>query len=119
MSHVDQNVSRSEDDYYSIKLVAKDRPGEVVGGLFAWTTLNNLIFEYIWVDKNHRGKGLGTQLMEKMEGIAQERGCIASQAYAFSFQAPGFFEKMGYHIFGFSEGFPPPAKQFYIIKKYH
>jgi GNAT superfamily N-acetyltransferase len=119
MAHVDQNVSRSEDDFYSINLVAKDHLGELVGGLYAWTTLNNLIFEYIWVDEGHRGKGLGTQLMNRMESIAQERGCIASQAYSFSFQAPDFFEKMGYHILGFSEGFPPPVKQFYFIKKYN
>ena len=89
-----------------------------MGGLYAWTTLCNLIFEYIWVDKAHRGKGLGNQLMMEMEKIARERGCIASQAYTFSFQDPGFFEKMGYQIMGCSEGFPPPEKQFYFIKKF-
>jgi len=117
MEHSYQNLDHGIDGF-SIKLGAKDTAGELVGGLFAWTTLDNVIFEYIWVDETHRGQGLGTHLMQEMEQIAKEKGCIASQAYSFSFQAPAFFEKMGYQILGVSEGFPPPARQYYFIKKY-
>jgi len=102
-----------------IKLIIKDQSGEFVGGLSAWTTLQNLIFDYIWIEKRFRRKGLGRILMLEMEKIARESGCIASQAYCFSFHAPGFFEKMGYKIFAISNGYPPPTTELYLIKKYH
>jgi GNAT superfamily N-acetyltransferase len=101
-----------------IRLVVKDPEGKLVGGLSAWTTLQNLIFEHIWVDEKFRGKGLGRMLILEMERIAGENGCIASQAYCFSFQALGFCEKMGYKILGVSDGYPPPCHEFYLIKKY-
>jgi len=104
---------------FRIKLVVKDREGELIGGLSAWTTLNNLIFDHIWIEERYRGIGLGSALMQEMEGIARENGCIASQAYCFSFQAIGFFEKMRYRILGTSDGYPPPIKEYYLIKKYN
>lgn len=102
-----------------IKLVIRDQSGEFVGGLSAWTTLQNLIFDYIWIEKTFRGKGLGRGLMLEMEKIARENGCIASQAYCFSFQASGFFEKMGYKILGISNSYPSPVTESYLIKKYN
>ena len=104
---------------FRIKLVIRDQAGEFVGGLSAWTTLQNLIFDSIWIEKRFRGKGLGRILMLEMEKIARESGCIASQAYCFSFQAPGFFAKMGYKKLGISNGYPPPATELYLIKKYN
>ena len=55
----------------------------------------------------------------EMERIAKENGCIASQAYCFSFQASGFFEKIGYKILGVSNGYPGNVNEFYLIKKYN
>jgi len=115
--HVKAHVGDG-DKGISIKLVIKDQQGELIGGLYAWTTLRNLIFEHIWIEERYRRKGLGQMLMREGERIARENGCIASQAYSFSFQVPGFFEKMGYKILGVSKGYPHPVKEFYLIKKY-
>lgn len=101
-----------------IKLVIRGQDGELIGGLSAWTTLRNLIFECVWVEERFCRKGLGRMLVMEMERIARENDCIASQAYCFSFQAPGFFEKMGYKILGVSNGYPPPVNELYLIKKY-
>jgi GNAT superfamily N-acetyltransferase len=101
-----------------IKLVIRDRGCELIGGLTAWTTLRNLIFECVWVEERFRRKGLGRMLVMEMERIARENGCIASQAYCFSFQAPEFFEKMGYKTLGVSDGYPLPVRELYLIKRY-
>jgi GNAT superfamily N-acetyltransferase len=101
-----------------IRLVIKNPEGELIGGLSAWTTLQNLIFDAIWIEQEYRGRGLGTKLMLEMEKIARKNGCIASQASCFSFQAPGFFEKMGYKTLGISDGYPSPNREFYLVKKY-
>ncbi len=101
-----------------IRLVAKDQANVLIGGLSAWTTLSNLIFNHIWIQEKFRRKGLGRMLMTEMEKIARENACLASQAYCFSFQAPGFFQKMGYQVLGESDGYPPPVREYYLIKKY-
>ena len=115
--HVKLNIGDG-DKGIKIRLVLKDQAGELIGGLSAWTTLSNLIFDHIWIAEGFRGKGLGRRLMMEMERIARENGCIASQAYCFSFLAPGFFQKMGYSVLGVSNGYPPPVEEFYLIKKY-
>jgi GNAT superfamily N-acetyltransferase len=115
--HVKLNVGDG-DKGMKIRLILKDQVGGLIGGLSAWTTLSNVVFDHIWIAERFRGKGLGRRLMLEMEGIAKENGCIASQAYCFSFQALGFFEKMGYLVLGVSNGYPPPAEEYYLIKKY-
>lgn len=102
----------------SIKLVIKDQVGQLIGGLSAWSTLQNLIFEYIWIEEQLRRQGLGKKLILEMEKIVRENNCIASQAYCFSFQDLGFLEKMGYQILGVSDVYPDPVKEYYLIKKY-
>jgi len=36
---------------------------------------------------------------------------------AFS-SSPEFFQKLGYDVFGISEDYPEPTKEYYLIKKY-
>jgi GNAT superfamily N-acetyltransferase len=113
-------ISHIGDEYkgISIKLIIKDQEGNLAGGLLGWTTLQNLIFEHIWIEEDFRRKGMGRKLMQEMEMIAEEQGCMASQAYCFSFQALGFLEKLGYKTLGVSDGYPHPVKEYYLIKKY-
>jgi len=115
--HVKLNVGDG-DKGIKIRLILKGKVGDLVGGLSAWTTLSNVIFDHIWIAEEFRGKGLGKRLMMEMERIARENGCIASQAYCFSFLAPSFFQKMGYSVLGVSNGYPPPVEEVYLIKKY-
>ena len=101
-----------------IQLVMQDRQGQVVGGLLAGTTIQNMYIEHLWVDKPYRGLGYGTKLMLTADRIAQEHGCIACQTYCLSFQAPEFFQKLGYETYGISDGYPKPVQEYYLIKRY-
>jgi len=116
---VDEHVGAERDNPgIAIRLVAKDGTGRVVAGLLAWTTLRNMILDGVWVEGSCRGKGLGTRLMMEAERIARDAGCIACQTYSFSFQAPGFFQKLGYLTYGVSDGYPPPATESYFLKRF-
>jgi len=116
---VDEHVGSERDNPgITIRLVAKDATGQVGGGLLAWTTLRNMILDDVWVDESCRGRGLGTRLMMEAERIARNAGCIACQTHSFSFQAPGFFQKLGYVTYGVSDGYPPPATESYFIKRF-
>jgi GNAT superfamily N-acetyltransferase len=117
-SHVDKFVG-DEKNGIGIKLVLKDPNGETVGGLHAWTTIHNLLVEFVWVDEEYRGAGLGTQLLKRAESIAkQKNACIAALVCPMSFHSPGFFRKNGFQEFGYSDGYPEPFREYYFIKKF-
>ena len=46
------------------------------------------------------GSGLGTQLVALAEKEAISRGCHGAVLYTVQFQAPGFYEKLGFREFG-------------------
>ena len=100
-----------------IRLVVKDQE-KVVGGLLAWMPLMNMTIEHIWLDEGYRGLGYGCKLMLEAEKIAQEHRCIACLTYSFSFQSPGFFQKLGYETFGIDDGYPDPIEEHYLTKKF-
>jgi ribosomal protein S18 acetylase RimI-like enzyme len=114
--YVDECIGDKRDGI-SIKLAVKDRTDHVAGGLLAFTTMRNLVIEHIWVDERYRGVGLGRKLVMGAERRAKENGCIAVQTYALSFQAPAFFQKLGYEVFGVSDGYPNPVQEYYLIKR--
>jgi GNAT superfamily N-acetyltransferase len=117
-SHVDQFVG-DEKNGIGIKLLLKNPDGETIGGLHAWTTIQNLLIEFVWVDEAYRSAGLGTQLLSHAEAIAIEKdSCIAALACPMSFHSPEFFKKQGFQEFGYSDGYPAPFKEFYLIKKF-
>ncbi len=55
--------------------------------------------------------------MLKAEQTAQERGCAHAYLDTFSFQALGFYERLGYKIFGVLEDFPPSHQRYFLQKQ--
>lgn len=52
-----------------------------------------------------------------MEDFAVEKGCRFIYLDTFSFQAPGFYKKNGYEIFGMLEDHPKGFNQYFLHKK--
>ena len=65
-----------------------------------------------------RGEGLGARLMNQAEDQAKLRGCRGAQVDTVSFQAPGFYEKLGFRIIGTVEGFPTGHDRHFLVKDY-
>jgi GNAT superfamily N-acetyltransferase len=74
--------------------------GEVVGGIAGHTSLGLLFIDLIFVPESHRGQGVGVRAMAAAEREAAERGCTHAVLYTIAFQAPGFYERLGYEAFG-------------------
>jgi GNAT superfamily N-acetyltransferase len=70
--------------------------GAVIGGLWGITLYDWLQVELLVVPESMRGVGLGRKLIAKAEEAAQARGCVGVWLDTFSFQAPGFYERLGY-----------------------
>lgn len=88
----------------------------LVGGLLGFTFLGALSIEVLWVDEAWRGRGVGRALVVEVEAEAVRRGCRLAQTDTFAFQAPGFYERLGYVRFGSLDGYADGHVRHYLRK---
>ena len=70
--------------------------GDVIAGFNGHTWGGCCELTHVWVDERYRGQGLGAVLLRSAEAEAVARGCAQVVLATHSFQAPGFYERMGY-----------------------
>ncbi len=76
--------------------ITDENDGVFRGGLAATRDFDTLYIEYLVVDPAFRGKGVGEGLIREAERIAAEKGVKRIRLMTYSFQAPLFYEKMGF-----------------------
>jgi GNAT superfamily N-acetyltransferase len=69
---------------------------ELVAGISGWTWGQAAGIGMTWVREDHRGTGVGTNLLTAFESEAKRRGCTHVFVTSFTFQAPGFYQRHGY-----------------------
>ena len=72
----------------------------IIGGLWGHLAADWLTIELLYVPDELRRRGIGSSLMKEAEEIAAKRGCVGIKLDTHTFQAPGFYEKLGYRAFG-------------------
>jgi GNAT superfamily N-acetyltransferase len=90
--------------------------GEFAAGLLGFTHFNHFFVSAIYVEQPFRKEGIGRELMARAEALALEQGCAAIYLDTFDYQAPGFYEKLGFKIFGKLEDYPPGHERLYLVK---
>ena len=75
------------------------RDGVMLGGLVARTGRGWLYIDYLALPMAEQGAGIGRRLMAMAEQEATARGCTGAYLNTFQFQAPAFYEKLGYREF--------------------
>ncbi|MBU4133674.1 MAG: GNAT family N-acetyltransferase [Proteobacteria bacterium] len=71
----------------------------------------------LWVSEENRKKQIGERLLFKAERTAKKKGCHSACLYTYSFQAPAFYEKHGYSIFGILENYYKKHSKLYMKKR--
>ena len=95
----------------------EDESERKLAGLTGETFGNWLCINYLFVAENLRNKGIGTKIVLSAEDEARKRNCKYVFVDTFSFQAPKFYEKLGYkEVFSLNE-YPYTGKRHYYIKK--
>ena len=89
---------------------------QIVAGLAGETYCGWLFVKYLWVSDELRGRGIGRELMARAEARARELGCHSAWLDTFSFQARGFYEKLGYEEFGRLD-YPPDHHRHFLRKR--
>jgi GNAT superfamily N-acetyltransferase len=112
------NVEESGiDDARALAVVATDpETNEVVGGLLGRTSLGLLFVDLLFLPSALRGSGTGSRILRLAEEEARRRGCFAAMLYTISFQAPGFYERHGYRVFGTIPCNPPGTSRVFLTK---
>ncbi|MDE4085051.1 GNAT family N-acetyltransferase [Planococcus maritimus] len=100
-----------------LNVVLKDDDGAIRGGITATTFWQHLHVDFLWVDERLRGQGQGKLLLEKMEQAAKEHGGRLITLDTFSFQAPDFYKRNGYEVFGMLEDHPKGFSQYFLQKR--
>jgi GNAT superfamily N-acetyltransferase len=93
-----------------------DAQQQMLGGIIGYTIWNWLDIDLFWLDASVRRHGYGSQMIRQAEAEAQRRGCQHSKVGTYSFQARGFYEKMGYRVVGQIDDFPPGATDYTLVK---
>lgn len=99
-----------------IAIAAMDQ-GKIAGGLIAKQTYESIYINLLAVDEGYREQRIGSQLMQKIEEIALQRGMIHLTLTTKSYQALAFYQKNGYEIFGSLEDMPMRGVTKYYLHK--
>jgi GNAT superfamily N-acetyltransferase len=88
-------------DRKALAVIVKDPDtGKVVGGALGRSSLGLLFLDLFYLPPSLRGGGLGTQILQAFEAEGRHRGCRSAVLYTISFQAPEFYERNGWCVFG-------------------
>jgi GNAT superfamily N-acetyltransferase len=74
----------------------RDRSGAIRAGIYGYTWGGCCHVSYLWVHESERGRGIGTALLVAAEEHARNKGCRLVLLATHSFQAPRFYERLGY-----------------------
>ena len=103
--------------YEPYNILLRNQSNEIIAGIITRIYIKAMFVEVFWIDEQYRRKGIGTELLSKVESHAKDTGCAFIHLDTFSFQAIDFYKKCGYAIFGVLEDYPDNIKRYYL-KKY-
>ena len=110
---VEYNGAKTQrSDHRPLIIALDDLSGQVIGGLWAHTGYDWLFVQLLFVPASLRGRGLGSELMQRAEDEARRRGCHSAWLDTFEFQARGFYERIGYDAFAELPHYPVGPRHF-------
>jgi ribosomal protein S18 acetylase RimI-like enzyme len=91
--------------------------GKVIAGISGHTWGGTCQINHLWVHPDYRKAGLGTALMDRAESEAKARHCTQIILSTHSFQAPGFYQQLGYAIQAEIREYPAGHSNLHLIKR--
>jgi len=103
--------------YRRLVLSARDSKGRIVGGLTGDLYWNALYVELLWLEEGARKSGAGAGLMREAEKRARRARKELIYLNTYSFQAPGFYRRLGFRSFGRIRNYPRGASRIFFVKR--
>jgi len=105
-----------ESNFQRLCYVVQGDDQVVVGGVLGEIHWDWLYIDLMWVTDALRGLGYGQRLLAAIEEEARRRGAKNAHLDTFSFQAPDFYIKNGYQVFGRLQDYPPGHDRVFLVK---
>jgi GNAT superfamily N-acetyltransferase len=90
--------------------------GELLGGICGRTSLGLMFIDTVYLPESLRGQDVGTRMLAMAEEEGRRRGCKNGVLYTISFQAPRFYERLGWRVFGEVPCDPPGTSRVFLTK---
>lgn len=103
-------------DGRAFQSVVLDDSNNIAGAINGHTWGGCCHIVYLWVHPSKRRGGLGSSLLLAVEAEARTRGCAQVLLFTHSFQAPAFYEKLGYVKVATVPNYPQGHAQFVYTK---
>ena len=111
------NVSRTGIADGRLLAVLLREDNEIVAGLYGWTWGGCCEIKTLWVHEKWRRKGIGTRLLAAAEEEARARGAFQLVLDTHSFQAPDFYQRLGFEPVGFFSDYPRGHRKIFLRKQ--
>ena len=90
--------------------------GGIRGGLIGFIQWEWLYIEILALQESLRGQGWGSRLIDAAERIAVDTGCRGMWVSTFTFQAPAFYERLGFEMCGEIAEYPAGHSRLFYKK---
>ena len=104
------------DDGALLNAAVEDEGGQIVAAMSGRTWGGCCEIGRLWVHESMRGTGLGTAFVQAAEREAIRRGCHQIVLSTHSFQAPRFYEKLGFRRLAAIPNYPEGHENIIYIK---
>jgi ribosomal protein S18 acetylase RimI-like enzyme len=99
-----------------LAFVLRGTDGAITGGMLAVAYWDWLHVDMLVLPADRRRGGIGSRLMQAAENEAVALGCRGVWLDTATFQAPGFYRKLGYTVFATLDDYPPPHQRFWLTR---
>jgi len=112
------NIAQAGDGRHRpVAILLRGDDGRDCGGLWGNIGYDWMFVDLLAVPEAARGQGLGRALMAQAEAIARADGCVGIRLDTFEFQARGFYERLGFTLFGTIEDHPIGSRRYFLQKR--
>ena len=102
--------------HHEVMLFVRDGAGAIKGGLLGYVWGDWLHITEIWLAEDCRRRGLGWKLLQRAERDASAAGARGAFLSTFDFQAPEFYRRYGYEVYGTLPDYPPGHTEYHLRK---
>lgn len=112
------NIQKSGfDDYQPLAVFIRDSQNRIIAGISGYTWGGCCEIAFLWVHPDYRKMEYGRKLLKTAETEAINRNCHLVVLNSYSFQAPDFYQKLGYTISGVDEDHPIGHRSYHLQKR--
>lgn len=115
-----QAINRDMSDQEPVSVSAffiRDTRGEIIAGCNFFIICGAIYIDQLWVHRDWRKQGLASKLLHCVHEYGVKQRCTMATVTTMSFQAEGFYKKLGYEVDFRRSGYTNDASAIFLSRK--